>query len=195
VFAYLNKGNEMIRLAQLLHKNFGKNTVIDRIFDGKLEYSKLDEIQGSAMYSEGWFLLREYKVNLKNVYKDVEKHSDVYGVFYSFRDKKDNIHYTRVSKDFVVKIGPAVDNSVVNGKILTKKRNKFNDAMILNTHISNLLMYVEQYKPNHLSFVPETTDGQEEARRRLFTSLAGNFPEKIEDIKVSGDEIFLYLKY
>ena len=184
----------MDKLVDILRKNFGNQTIIDRILSGELKYSELTPEQDGYLYSEGWFLLREYKINLANVYPNVVKHQDVYGVYYSFIDKNKKLHYTRISKDFVVKIGPAADNSVINGKILTQKLRRFNDDTLMNTHIYNLLEYVKEYSPSELVFTAETADGRGEARKRLLIGLAAKFPEQVKDVAVHGDEVTLYLK-
>lgn len=185
----------MYKLTDILKKNFGNETIIDKILSEKLKYSELTPEQYGFLYSEGWFLLNEFEMNLSNVYSDVSKNSDVYGIYYWFRDKNDKLHYTRIAKDFLVKIGPAADNSNVNGVILSRKMKQFNDDKLMNTHIHNLLDYVKEYKPEYLYFKPETIDGHGEARKRLFIGLAGNFPEQIKDIKVDGDIVTLYFKY
>jgi hypothetical protein len=184
----------MDKLVDILKTNFGNQTIIDRILSGKLKYSELTQEQDGYLYSEGLFLLREFKVNLSNIYPDSVKYSDVYGVYYSFRDKNKKLHYTRISKDFVVKVGPAADDSVVNGKIVMQKLRRFNDDTLMNTHIYNLLEYVKEYSPPELVFTAETADGRGEARKRLFIGLAAKFPDKVKDVVVHGDEVILYLK-
>lgn len=179
----------MLKMSEIIKRNFGIESIIDKILSEELQYSELNAEQRSLIYGEGWFLLREYKINLNNIYKDIVKNTDVYGIFYSFRDKKNKLHYTRISKDSVVKIGPAVDNSKIDGHILTQKNRKLNDDMLLNTHIANIIKYVKEYHPKELIINVEASDNHGEGRKRLFLGIAGKLNELVKDVKVSNDGV------
>ena len=185
----------MLKMSEIIKEKIGIESIIDKILSEKLQYSELTPEQRSLIYGEGWFLIREYKINLNDIYKDVMKNIDVYGIFYSFRDKKNKLHYTRISKDNVVKIGPAVDNFNVDGHILTQKNRKFNDDMLLNTHIANVIKYVNEYHPKELLVNIETSDNHGEGRKRLFLGIAGKLNDLVKDVKISKDGMIVYLNY
>ena len=185
----------MIKLVDILHKQFGENTVIDKILSGKLQYLDLIEEQYTALYYEGLHLLHEYEINLGIVYKNVLKNEDVYGIYYSFRNKNNELYCTRITKNNYVKIGPGYIDPSNNAIIHTKKYKSFKDDKLLNTHILNLINYVKEYKPEKLFFDIETSDDHGEGRKKLFLGVAGKMYDFVKDVKVNGDEVTIYLKY
>jgi len=158
-------------------------------------YQSLEKDNFGFLVNGFYFLLKEYRVNLDDIYKSEKKFFPQLGNSYIFKDETGIDHISSIHVDGTIKIGRMGLTNTNKPIIITKKTKTKQDPKILNTHISNLIKIAKEQKIVKINFFPESGDSYYEARKRLFLNIINQFPDKIENVRTSGDNFEIFLNH
>lgn len=174
-----------------------KKLIYEEIINLNFEYilnnfNQIREEYPNEYQSSGLQLLREYSLDLSNVYESTFVFNTALKgyEFYSADSKR---QLTTLQPSGVIKIGPAATNDKNNLTINTAKQNKKFDKKLLPTHLSNIFKLIDKFKLKSISFEP-ADDNFSEARKRLFSGIVSHYRNDIEDIKTKDNWTFIKLK-
>lgn len=181
------KKDELKQIIKEELNNFFFNKLIEN-------YDYLEKNNFGFLQSNFLYLLREYQINLNDIYKSEKIYFPQFGDGFKFKDSRGNEHISAIQKTGTIKIGLLMYTNSNQPVISTIKRNSFQDEKILNTHVFNLIKLIDEIKFTQINFAPETNDQYFEARKRLFLNIVNQFPERVENVRTTGDNFELFLK-